>query len=196
MEKNVCLEVFQYIAKAFVEVKPFLAFLLSVINYILFPTDAYIPATIGLGGAILLDIATKYYSYSVKYGGMKEAVKARELSSNLLWKGTYKKIVGYLVVMILAGLSYRVTMLQSVAVFLSTVTYSVMFLREAHSIVENLVDAGHEDLSWLLIFIKKKEKDVLEKEGITITDPVEKSKPKLTLVKESEAGGENYHERI
>jgi hypothetical protein len=65
------------------------------------------------------------------------------------------------VVFILTGLSYRVTFFTQVSVFMATVVYTVVFLREAQSILENLCDAG-ADLQWLLIWTRKKEKQILE----------------------------------
>ncbi len=44
---------------------------------------------------------------------------------------------------------------------MATVVYTVVFLREAQSILENLCDAG-ADLQWLLIWTRKKEKQILE----------------------------------
>lgn len=169
--KEILLEVSQYLAKTIQEVRPLWVAFVSLVNYVLFPTDAYVPAVISVAVAAILDILTRYYAVCVQSGGVGQAVKSRKLSSNLLWEGTRKKLISYLVIMVLAGLSVRVTMLTSVAVFLSTIVYSIMFLRESQSVVENLIDAGHEDLEWLLFWLKRKQKDVLEKEGIT--DPVE-----------------------
>lgn len=168
----ITFDVFSYLVDAWRAVHPLWVAIVSIVSYILFPDDAYIPATIAVGVALGLDILTKYYAIAVNNGGIKKAFKEGKISSNKLWQGTYRKIISYLVVMILCGLSVRVTMLTSVAVFLSTIAYSVMFLREAQSVLENLVEAGHEDLEWFLFFVRKKKKEVLEKENIV--DPIEK----------------------
>lgn len=162
----------EYLYKAILAVKPTWVALVSIANYVLFPDDAYIPASIALVSALVLDILTKYYSISVQNGGLKNAIKTRKISSSSLWIGTQRKIISYLVIMVLCGLSVRVTMLTSVAVFLSTVAYSIMFLRESQSCVENLIDAGHEDLEWLLFWLKRKQDKVLETEDIK--SPIEK----------------------
>jgi hypothetical protein len=52
-------------------------------------------------------------------------------------------------------------MLHQASVFLATVVYTVIFLREAQSILENLCDAG-ADFKWLLLWAKKKERQILE----------------------------------
>ena len=52
-----------------------------------------------------------------------------------------------------------------VAAFLGTVVYSVLFLRECQSILENLDDAG-SDVGWLLTIVKKRKKKILEDEGV------------------------------
>nr|WP_277603135.1 phage holin family protein [Brevibacillus sp. SYP-B805] len=145
---------------------------MSVVNYVLFPDDAFVPASIAVGSAMLLDIITKYYAVCVNNGGFREALRTRKLSSASLWKGTQRKLISYLVIMVLCGLSVRVTMLTSVAVFIATVAYSIMFLRESQSVIENLIDAGHEDLEWFLFFLKRKQSKVLEEDG-GIADPIE-----------------------
>ena len=48
---------------------------------------------------------------------------------------------------------------------IASFVYSVMFMREFQSNIENLIEAG-ADLQWLLLFSKKKNKELMEKEGI------------------------------
>ncbi len=165
-------EVVMYLQDAAAKVKPAFVILVSFLNYVLFPDAAYIPAAAALGGAMLLDIITKYYALSVKSNGIKNAIKNKEISSETLWVGSRRKIISYLVVMILCGLSVRVTMLVTVAVFLSTIAYSIMFLRESQSVIENLIDAGHTDLEWLLFWLRKKEETVLDN-NTQVTAPIE-----------------------
>jgi hypothetical protein len=158
-----------YFTSTWEKVSPLWVAFVSVVNYVLFPDKAYIPAATALVLAMFLDIITKYYAISSKNGGLFKSIRDRKITSNQFWTGTQKKIISYLVVMILCGLSVRVTMLTSVAVFLSTVAYSIMFLREAHSCVENLIDAGHSDLEWLLFWLKRKQSKVLEEDPDTTT---------------------------
>jgi phage-related holin len=159
-------DMWSYLYKSVIYVKPLWAIITSIIFYVLFPDDSYIAPTIAVVGALTLDIITKYYSIIVTNGGIKNSIKTRKLSSETLWRGTKKKIVSVLIVLILTGLSYRLTPISAIAVVVSTLSFSIMFLREAQSCIENLIDAGHEDLKWFLFFLKKKEKDVLNSEGI------------------------------
>jgi hypothetical protein len=151
----------EYFEKLLDGAKPAWAFFITLINYILFPDQAFKTAALAVGAAIILDILTKYMALSEQEGGMKKAFKKKIINSNRLWEGTKIKLFSYLVVFILAGLSYRVTMLHQASVFLATVVYTVIFLREAQSILENLCDAG-ADFNWLLLWTKKKEKQILE----------------------------------
>lgn len=166
----------QYVEKVISGTKPFWGTLLAILSYIMFPNKAYETAALAVGGAILLDIFTKYIALSYQSNGFKKAVKQRKIFSKTLWEGTRIKLVSYLVIAILAGLSYRVTMLTQVSVFLATVVYSVIFLREAQSIIENLIDAG-ADLKWLLIWTKRKQEQILEsklEEKVNGSDKIEK----------------------
>ena len=161
---------YQYFERAMETASPFCALLITVINYVLFPDQAFFTAFVAVGAAILLDIITKYIALSRLSGGLRAAVKTRKICSQTLWEGTRIKLISYLVVFILAGLSYRVTMLAEASVFLATVVYTVIFLRESQSVIENLCDAG-ADLNWLLIWTKKKQKQILETE---IEETIEK----------------------
>lgn len=68
--------------------------------------------------------------------------------------------------MILCGLSYRLTDFTIVATIFQTFCFSILFWREAQSTIENLLDAGHDDLKWMLFFIKKKKKEVMDANGL------------------------------
>ncbi len=156
---------YQYFERAMETASPSCALLITVINYVLFPDQAFFTAFVAVGAAILLDIVTKYIALSRLSGGLRAAVKTRKICSQTLWEGTRIKLISYLVVFILAGLSYRVTMLAEASVFLATVVYTVIFLRESQSVIENLCDAG-ADLNWLLIWTKKKQQQILDSDEV------------------------------
>ncbi|ALS22330.1 phage holin family protein [Paenibacillus naphthalenovorans] len=158
-------DVWIYICKTFIYVKPLFVIISTGISYILFPHESYVPAAIALIGALILDVVTKYYSVGALNGGIKNAIKTKKLTSESLWRGTKRKIISVLVIMILCGLSYRLSPLDAVGILFTTVCYTFMFWREAQSIVENLIDAGHEDLEWLLFLVKKKQKEVLDQKN-------------------------------
>lgn len=152
-----------YLHKCFNGSKPFAAALLGALQYLLFPDTAFQTAAYAVGTCMLLDILTKYVALSAQSGGYWKAVRACRIRSRMLWDGTRIKLYAYLIVGILVGLSYRVVQLEQVSVFFGTVVYAVLFLRETQSILENLVDAG-ADLGWLLLWAKRKERQILETE--------------------------------
>jgi Ni,Fe-hydrogenase I cytochrome b subunit len=143
--------------------KPIWAAVIAALCYVLFPDVAFQTALGAVGLVIVLDILTKLWALSVQSGGYIEATCRRRIWSKTLWEGTKVKLYAYSVVFILAGLSYRVAPLAQASVFLATVVYSIVFLRETQSILENMCDAG-ADLGWLLVFVKKKQRDLLEQQ--------------------------------
>jgi hypothetical protein len=153
----------EYFSKVLDGSNPAIAFVLSVISYLLFPDRAFFTSIIAVGVAMLLDIVTKFWSLAKQNKGYREAVKTRAIYSKTLWDKTKVKLFSYLCIMILAGLSYRVAPLKEMGIFFATVVYAVMFLREGQSVIENLVDGG-ADLGWLLFWMRKKEKQILETE--------------------------------
>ena len=159
------MELNEYLKNAFESVQPIWAVFLSAVMYVMFPEKAYLTAFCAVLGVMLLDILTKYYSISCKNGGLRNSLKLKKINSNSMWVGTSRKIFSYLIIFIMVGLSYRVSPVAGVAAFLGTVVYSVLFLRECQSILENLDDAG-SDVGWLLTIVKKRKKKILEDEGV------------------------------
>jgi len=172
-----------YIEKAFTGVKPIFGVILSFLFYIMFPEKAYMVSLGAVLAAAFMDIITRNYSIIVKYGGYRKAVESGKLFSKSLWIGTEKKIMAYLTIAILTGLSYRVIYLKEAGIFLASFVYSVMFMREFQSNIENLVEAG-ADLHWLLLFSKKKTKELMK--------PYEEVKQEKPKNKENE----DYEQRI
>ena len=147
------------------DVSPVLTIIWSGIFWVVFPDAAYIPAAIAVGLAIALDLFTKLYSLARNNGGYIEATKSKIIASNTLWRKTSVKIFAYLVVMILAGLSLRVSPLEQAGIFFATVIYAIIFIRESQSILENLIEAGADGLKPLLFWLKKKELSITETEN-------------------------------
>ncbi|MDI6813423.1 MAG: phage holin family protein [Desulfitobacteriaceae bacterium] len=145
-----------------INVRPIWAFLFAAFNYLICPDAAYLPAICAVWIAVLLDIFTRLFANSRKAGGFIKAIRQRAISSDTLWSKTAVKVVAYLSVQILAGLSMRVLPLEQVSIAVATIIYSFLFIREATSVIENLVEAGAEDLQPLLFWLKKKEKDLTE----------------------------------
>ena len=175
--------VYRYVTKSFEGAKPFFGFILSGLAYIVFPDSVHMWALVAVLLASLMDIFTKSYSICKNNGGYKNAIRIKKLFSKSLWKGTEVKIVSYLSIAILTGLSYRVMYLEQMGVILASFVYSVMFMREFQSNIENLIEAG-ADLDWLLLFSKKKNKELMK----PYEDEVKKD-----VIKEEV---NNYEERI
>lgn len=161
MDADIFKNIMDYLDNAFTGIKPLLGAVTGFICYVCFPDRAYMLALTAVMAASFLDIVTKSYSIIKKNGGYKNAIKNKELFSKSLWLGTERKIVSYTVVAILTGLSYRVIYLKEVGIMIGTFVYSVMFMREFQSNVENLIEAG-ADLHWLLLFSKKKNKELMK----------------------------------
>lgn len=170
MDAEVIKNMLDYINKAFTGVKPTLGAIVGFIFYVCFPDNAYLLALIAVLAASFMDIVTKMYSIIIKNGGYRKAVENKALFSRTLWRGTERKIVSYLTIAILTGLSYRVIYLKEAGIIIASFVYSVMFMREFQSNIENLIEAG-ADLQWLLLFAKKKNKDLM----IQIKEEVEES---------------------
>lgn len=155
----------EYLKNAFESVQPFWAVLLSATMYVMFPEQAYLTAFCTVLAVMVLDIITKYYAIGCKNGGLWNSIKIKKINSNSMFVGTSRKIFTYLIIFIMVGLSYRVSPVTGVATFLGTIVYSVLFLRECQSILENLDDAG-SDVGWLLAIVKRRKNKILEDEGV------------------------------
>lgn len=145
--------------------KPVWAFLFAVFNYLICPNAAYMPAIAAVWVAVILDILTRLFANSRNNGGFIKAVRERAISSDTLWNRSVVKVVAYLSVQILAGLSMRVLPLEQLSVAVSTVVYSFLFIREATSVVENLIEAGATDLKPLLFWLRRKENALTDNQG-------------------------------
>jgi phage-related holin len=164
-------EVASYLVHAWIAVNPFLKWAGSILAYVLFPTETYVTYGMIVGGMVIADLITKYYAVAKNNGGLWNAIKTGKLSSNSMWIGTRKKIVSYFLVMILVGLSYRFELLQAPAEFLGTLAYTVIFLREGQSIIENMMEAGYRrELGWIHLVIRRRKSKALESVGITEED--------------------------
>jgi len=156
------IEFHHFLNRLWTDVSPVLTIIWTLMCWVMFPDAAYVPAAIAVGLAIVLDLITKLYALARNNGGYYKATKSGKIASNTLWRKTSVKIFAYLVVMILAGLSLRVSPLEQAGIFLATVIYAVIFIRESQSILENLIEAGADGLRPLLFWLKKKEQSITE----------------------------------
>lgn len=155
---------YDLLAKTYETVKPAIALLGAAITYLVLPEDSFIAWCIALWVAVVLDLLTRWYAIFVKAGGVKKAFITKAWNSQAMFQKTSVKIISYLVIQILAGLSMRLVTIPYISNVVATVVYAFLFFREFTSNIENLIDAGADYLKPLLFWVKKKGKDVLEKE--------------------------------
>ncbi|MCX7771719.1 MAG: hypothetical protein N2376_01225 [Clostridia bacterium] len=171
--------------KVFKQVNPLFAGATSVISFLIFPTEAFIGWSMAIWIATLLDLLTKCFSifskcirrYKSFTLGIFMAFKTKEFSSETFYRKTVVKVVSYLVIQILVGLSMRLALVGAVNMAVSTIIYNFVFWREAASNIENLIDAGADYLQPLLFWMKKKSSNALENEGTPEPGPESMTAP-------------------
>lgn len=153
------------ITKVWETVRPGFAMAWACITWLIFPEQSFVVWCIALWVAVILDLLTRWYAIFKKAGGIKKAIKSKAWNSKEMYEKTSIKIISYLVIQILAGLSMRLVDIPYVSNIVATVVYAFLFFREFASNVENLVDAGADYLQPLLFWVKKKESKVLKDEN-------------------------------
>ncbi len=122
----------------------------------LFPTSTIATAA----GAVLimmgLDLVTKIFALGKQNGGILKAFKCRKISSNKFAKGTLDKLIIFGVMLIISGCAYNLMVIEELATWFTQVVFTIMFLRDALSILENLNDAGVQGLGLFKKVVKKK----------------------------------------
>ena len=122
----------------------------AVLCYLIEPDAAFMAVMILVG----LDLISKLTALSVKRGGLVDAVRQGDISSKTAFAGTCVKLVAYFSLGVLA-VQVRYVALSEVAATLSkTVIYGFLFMVEAISILENLVEAGMYRLAPILDKLK------------------------------------------
>lgn len=148
--------------KAIETVKPAVALISAVLCYLFFPEESFITWCIALWVAAGLDVLTRWFAIFIKAGGIKKALLTKAWNSEAMFKKTGIKIVSYLVIQLLAGLSMRMVTISYISTAVANVIYAFLFFRELASNIENLIDAGAEGLEPFLFWVKKKSKEALE----------------------------------
>ncbi|MGD9567505.1 MAG: phage holin family protein [Sedimentibacter sp.] len=161
-------DILNYI-KSLQETNPILSIVFGSLCYLLFPEQSFFTAACAVMILSVVDVATKYYAIASNDGGFINALKEKQINSESMWRGTSRKLITYLVLFLMAGLSFRITPIAAVSNVISTIVYSMLFFRECQSILENLRDAG-SDVGWLLSIVSKKQKKILEDEGVKEDD--------------------------
>lgn len=157
-------------AKAIETVKPAVALFWAIISYLIFPDESFVAWCIALWVAMFLDVLTRWFAIFTKSGGIKKALKTKAWNSEAMYKKTGIKIVSYLVIQILAGLSMRLVAIPYISTAVANVIYAFLFFRELASNIENLIDAGAEGLEPILFWVKRKQEKAVEKDEATTTD--------------------------
>jgi len=122
----------------------------------LFPT----PLVATAAGAVLimmgLDLVTKIFALGKQNGGILKAFKCHKISSNKFAKGTLDKLIIFGVMLIISGCAFNLMVITEIATWFTQVVFTIMFLRDAISILENLNDAGVQGLGLFKKVVKKK----------------------------------------
>lgn len=150
--------------KVFDTVKPAVALFWAGISWIIFPDKSFVIWCIAVWIAAMLDLFTRWRAIFKKNGGIFNSFKSKAWNSETMFEKTKTKIVSYLVIMILAGLSMRLVDIPYISNAVATAVYSFMFFREFASNIENLIDAGAEYLQPLLFWVKKQEAKAINQE--------------------------------
>jgi hypothetical protein len=145
-------------------VRPAVALCWACITWLILPEESFIIWTLALWIAVVLDCLTRWRVIFKKAGGIKKAVKTKAWSSQAMFEKTKDKIIAYLVIQILAGLSMRLVNIPYISNAVATAVYAFLFFREFSSNLENLIEAGADYLKPLLFWVKKKKNEALEKE--------------------------------
>lgn len=147
-----------------VDVRPVWVCVVAVFNWLICPNAAYAPAIAAVWIAVFLDIFTRLYAQSKKAGGFFKAIRNGTISSDTMWIRTKDKVIFYIVIQILTGLSMKIDLLGYVGMATFTFVYSFLFLREFISNLENMIDAGADYFKPLLCWMRKKEETITKEQ--------------------------------
>ncbi len=132
----------------------------------LFPEKQYLYGAGAVLVIMVLDLATKLYALSKQSGGLKKAFIEQKISSNSFYKGTRDKLLVFGILIIVGGCAYRLTFISGVGVWFTQLVYTLMFLRDLLSILENLRDAGVGGLRIFEKVVKKKMSEYVDEEDM------------------------------
>jgi len=141
-------------------VKPAIALMGAAITWLMFPEQSFVVWCIATWVAVVLDLFTRWYAIFIRNGGIRNSFITKAWNSEAMFHKTSLKIISYLVIQILAGLSMRFVSIPYVSNVVATIVYSFLFFREFASNIENLIDAGADYLQPLLFWIRKKESEI------------------------------------
>ncbi len=155
---------YEVFSKAADTVKPAIVFSWAVASWVMFPEKSYIVWCVAVWSGAGLDLLTRWYAIFRKNGGVINSIATKAWNSEAMFNKTFLKIISYLAVQILAGLSMRFISIPVVSNIAATGVYVFLFFREFASNIENLIEAGADYLKPLLFWVKKQEKKAFEEE--------------------------------
>ena len=140
--------------------------ILGFCAYLIQPSAAFYALWIAVG----LDMLTKLVALSYGSGGFLAAVKTQRLNSKTMFQKAFVKIIAYFTLTVIAYQSRYIVDIEAVPILFSTIIYSILFLVEVHSIIENLIGAGCEDLKPLLMRFEREKQRAIEGTGNIVSD--------------------------
>jgi len=174
----------------------FVGLLVGLCAYLIQPSAAFYALWI----AVVLDFITKMVELSYGCGGYLKAVQTQRINSQTMFRKGSVKILAYFVLMVVAYQSKYITTVESVPIIFSSIIYGMLFLVEVHSIIENMIGAGCDDLRPLLMrFEKEREKaingsgnlisDVITNHSATATEQTAKAHENVDINRMGQGGG-------
>lgn len=142
--------------------------LIGLFSYLIEPSAAFYALWI----AVALDFMTKMVELSYGCGGYLNAVQTQRINSQTMFRKGFVKILAYFVLMVVAYQSKYITTVESVPIIFSSIIYGMLFLVEVHSIIENMIGAGCDDLRPLLMRFEKEREKAINGSGNLISDVI------------------------
>lgn len=142
--------------------------LIGFCAYLIKPSAAFYALWIAVG----LDLLTKIVQLSYGSGGFIKAIQTQRLNSKTMFQKAFVKIIAYFTLTVVAYQSKYIIAIEVVPILFSTIIYSILFLVEVHSIIENLIAAGCDDLKPLLMRFENEKKKAIEGAGNVVSEVV------------------------
>lgn len=153
-----------------------LSAIVTILYNFFFPETQYLYGAIAVLGVMVLDLVTKLYSLKRIAGSWKIAFDTRDINSKNFMRGTIDKLIIFGIMMIICGFAYKLTIISSVAVWFTQIVFTLMFLRDVLSILENLSDAGVKGLNMFKKAVEKKLDDYVDLEEDITSNTITENK--------------------
>ncbi len=130
----------------------------------LFPTTKSLAAAKAVLIIMVVDLFTKIFALVRQNGGLILAIRAKSINSSKLAKGTFDKLIVFGIMLIICGSSYNVLPIKDLSIWFTQTMFTLMFLRDTLSIIENLRDANIAGLGPLKKAVENKISKVVDKD--------------------------------